>query len=99
MIRAIQKPDIASVAKIYNYYIENTIASYEESTLDTAGMTERVRKVIEDGFPWLVAEIDGVIGGYSYGYMWNTRSAYSHSAEVTVYLLPDYFRKGIGTQL
>lgn len=99
MIRPIRQSDVQAVADIYNYYIEHTQVSYEEKILDHAEMAVRVDRVVGAGFPWLVAEDAGKVAGYAYGYHWNTRAAYRHTAEITVYLLPGATGKGLGTAL
>ena len=50
-------------------------------------------------YPWLVAEEDGRIAGYAYAGRQSARAAYAWSAEVTVYLDPDYQRRGLGRRL
>ena len=49
--------------------------------------------------PWLVADADGRVAGYAYAGRHQARAAYDWSAEVTVYLHPDYRRQGLGGRL
>lgn len=86
MIRPIKASDIEAVVTIYNYYITNTIVSFEEEPVSTKQMKKRVNDVLTIGYPWLVAEEAGEIIGYAYANQWNVRAAYQYSAEVTVYL-------------
>ena len=99
MIRQVNEKDIAELADIYNYYIENTVVSYEEAVLGKEEMQDRVNAVLEAGYPWLVADEDGRLVGYCYAYAWNQRVAYRHTAEITVYLLPQATGQGWGTLL
>lgn len=99
LIRAIEAGDIAAICSIYNYYIENTIVSFEESAITETEMRERVDRVQTAGYPWLVAQQAGRIVGYSYGFRWRERSAYRFSAEVTVYLDKAFTGAGLGTSL
>lgn len=99
MIRKIEAQDIASVAEIYNYYIANTVISFEEEQVSVCDMSDRVEKVAMTSFPWLVAEDNGKMVGYAYANQWKDRSAYKHSAEVTVYLSHLSCSQGWGARL
>lgn len=99
MIRGITDNDIEAITGIYNYYIENTVVSYEEKPINHKEMAARVKRVCDAGYPWLVAEEEGAILGYCYAYLWNPRTAYRHTAEITVYLREDATGRGLGTRL
>ncbi len=99
MIRPIDPTDFKAIADIYNYYIANTVISFEEAPLSLTQVEQRVEKVTSTGLPWLVAEERKEILGYAYAGPWNTRGAYKHTAEVSVYLSPTHVAKGIGTLL
>lgn len=99
MIRPIETRDVAEVAQIYNYYIQNTVVSFEEELLEPEAKQSRITKVIDSGFPWLVAEDKGSVVGYCYAFSWNSRSAYQHTAEITVYLKHNETGKGWGSKL
>ena len=99
VIRPVAKEDIPVICEIYNHYIEHTTVSFEESCVSDAEMTERIERVLSADYPWLVAEYDGCVLGYSYAFRWRERSAYRYAAEVAVYLAKDAVGKGTGTQL
>ena len=99
MIRPIQPDDIEVVVAIYNYYITNTVISFEEAPVSPADMQTRVERVIAAGLPWLVAEQSHEIVGYAYASQWNARSAYKYAVEISVYLSPEATAKGWGTKL
>ncbi|MBX2846981.1 MAG: GNAT family N-acetyltransferase [Acidiferrobacterales bacterium] len=100
MIRNVSESDIEQLTAIYNYYIEHSIATFEEQLIAANEMQSRVRNIEQDNFPWLVAEDDnGNIAGYAYASHWNPRSAYRFTAEVTVYLSEKFTGHGIGSQL
>lgn len=90
--------DAAQIAAIYNYYIQNTVASFEEEDVTAADMAQRMRTII-DTYPWLVYEVGGEVIGYVYASPWKARSAYKHSVECSMYLDQTQVRKGIGTAL
>jgi phosphinothricin acetyltransferase len=99
IIRDAASGDAPALAAIYNHYVLNTTASFEESALTAETMAGRVSRIQQGGHPWLVAEDDGDIRGYAYAGRWNERHAYRHTAEVTVYMAPDYRSRGLGSLL
>ncbi len=98
MIRNVTLKDAHQIAAIYNYYILNSIITFEETSIDAVEMSHRITSVITE-FPWLVYEIDGQIIGYAYASKWKGRCAYKYSVESTVYLKNGAQAKGVGTQL
>ena len=90
--------DLARCLEIYNYYIENTVITFEETPLSAEAWADRVRR-IRDAYPFLVAEEDGVIVGYAYLDSYNSRSAYRYTADCSIYLDPAVRTHGIGTRL
>jgi len=98
MIRDCTDADVPRICDIYNHYIRETVITFEETPLPVAEMARRVAEV-RQRFPWLVIEFDGKIGGYAYGSLWKTRSAYRHAIESTIYLAADAVGRGLGTAL
>jgi L-amino acid N-acyltransferase YncA len=98
MIRYVIPEDAAALAEIYNYYISDTIVTFEEDVIDAAEMANRIAEVTAK-FPWIVWEEGGEIVGYAYASGWKSRCAYRHSVETTVYLRQNAGGKGIGFQL
>ena len=98
MIRYVTQRDVKRITEIYNDYIINTTISFEVKPLTEDEMRNRIESVLAHG-PFLVWEEDGEIAGYCYAHPWKERAAYHNTLETTVYLAPQYFRRGIGTQL
>ncbi len=98
MIRSIEYKDIDAICEIYNYYIVNTIITFEEVEVSTEEMRKRVEEVTAF-FPWLVCEEQGRVIGYAYAGKWRGRTAYRHSAELSVYLSNDERGRGLGKKL
>lgn len=97
-IRPCTTNDTAAICAIYNHYIEHTVITFEEIPLTVAQMQERIIGYTQL-YPWLVCEDEGEIVGYAYASKWKERSAYKHTAEVTVYLKHDATQKGYGSAL
>jgi phosphinothricin acetyltransferase len=98
MIRPVQPKDAVSIAGIYNYYIENSVITFEEIPLSVHEMEERILK-ISAKYPWLVWEESGEVTGYAYVNTWKERAAYRYAAELSIYIEQGFRGKGIGREL
>ncbi|NQY37006.1 MAG: N-acetyltransferase family protein [Alteromonadaceae bacterium] len=105
MIRKVRVSDAQSLVEIYNYYVLNSIVTFEQESITTEEMANRIQAATagnasnEDHLPWLVAELDGEVIGYSYASKWKERISYRFSVEITVYLTPALKSQGWGTRL
>lgn len=97
-IRPCEPGDIEQICDIYNYYISNTVITFEEIPLTISEMSQRI-DTYKKLYPWLVCEVEGQVVGYAYASRWKDRSAYKHTAEITVYLKNNLTRKGYGKAL
>ena len=84
-VRPCESRDIEAICDIYNYYIENTVITFDETPLQVFEMAERIRSYTRL-YPWLVCSEGREIMGYAYASKWKERTAYRNSAEITVYL-------------
>ncbi len=98
MIRPVCTDDAASLAGIYNYYIQETTISFESKPLSVADMRERIERVAAV-YPFLVWEEAGQVRGYAYAHAWKERAAYAGTWEISIYLAPESCGKGIGHRL
>jgi len=98
MIRHATSADAAAITEIYNHYVLTHWATLEWVPIPVSEMEARIQKVQEE-FPWLVAEEDGIILGYAYAGQFRGRVGYRHTAETSIYLNPEQHKKGIGSQL
>ena len=99
LVRAAIATDADAIARIYNYYVENTVITFEEEAVSAPDMAARIAEAQGLSLPWLVAEVDGSIAGYAYARRWRPRSAYRYSAETTIYLARGYEGRRVGTTL
>ena len=90
--------DAAACAAIYAPSVTHGVASLEESAPDAAELARRIEEV-SARYPWLVAELDGVVAGYAYGSQHRARASYRWSADVTVYVSGAHHRRGVGRAL
>lgn len=98
-VRAVTAADAAAIADIYNYYVADTVITFEEDSVSAPAMAARIADVQQQGLPWLVAESNTQVVGYCYATRWKVRSAYRHSVETTVYLRRGAEGRGIGKAL
>ncbi|MDR2480644.1 MAG: GNAT family N-acetyltransferase [Treponema sp.] len=98
LIRQVTPNDAGPVTGIYNYYVQNTVITFEEEPVETAEMERRIRTV-GAAYPWFVLEEPGAVLGYAYANKFKERSAYRYSAEISIYLQNGLEGSGLGTRL
>jgi len=98
-IRARQDSDMAKITDIYSHHVLNGASSWELSPPDVSEMTTRAHALRDGGYPYLVAEVDGVVVGYTYAGAYRPRPAYRFTVEHTVYVDDNARRGGIGSAL
>lgn len=98
-IRSASAADADTLARIYNYYVENTVITFEEEPVSARAMAARVAEVQALSLPWLVAEVENKVVGYAHANKWKVRSAYRHSVETTIYLEHGQEGRGVGKTL
>jgi L-amino acid N-acyltransferase YncA len=98
-IRAAAAADIPAITEIYAHAVRFGTASFEIDPPDEAEMGERYRTMAAGDFPYLVAATDAGIAGYAYAGPYRTRWAYRNTLEDSVYVNPQFHRRGIGRAL
>jgi len=98
-IRPTAPADLPSITEIYEHAVRFGTATFELIPPDLAEMTRRFDTLMEGGFPYLVAALEGRVIGYAYAGGYRPRPAYRFTVENSVYLQPAIQRRGIGLQL
>ncbi len=98
-IRETHGGDITAIQKIYAHHVLKGRASFEEVPPDAAELSSRRAAILKEGLPYLVAEMDGQILGYSYATRYRPRSAYRYTLEDSVYVAEGFAGRGIGKAL
>jgi L-amino acid N-acyltransferase YncA len=98
-IRPAAAADLPSVTAIYEHAVLYGTATFELIPPDIAEMTRRFGALIDGGYPYFVAALEGRVVGYAYAGAYRPRPAYRFTVENSVYLQPDIHRRGIGLQL
>lgn len=94
-IRNVKYSDAVRIAEIYNYYIENTVITFEIKKVTAADIKKRIAKHSVDS-PWITGEVDGKVIGYAYIGTFREREAYRFTKELSVYFDKAYTGKGYG---
>jgi phosphinothricin acetyltransferase len=99
LVRDAIEADMEIIQAIYAHHVSNGLATFEEVPPSVEQMLARRASVLEAGLPYLVAEIDGKIAGYSYAAAYRPRPAYRYTIEDSVYVADGLGGRGIGTAL
>ena len=98
-IRPATPADIPAITRIYAHAVRHGTASFELEPPDEAEMTRRQKALLDGGFPYLVATLDGAVLGYAYAGPYRARPAYRFSVENSVYVATQAHRRGAGRAL
>lgn len=90
--------DAGAILDIYSHYINNTTFSFECEVPSAEEFHARMLGIMAE-YPYIVCEDGGRIVGYAYAHRHQSRAAYCYSAELSVYLRPQYVGLGIGRLL
>jgi L-amino acid N-acyltransferase YncA len=91
--------DLPAITEIYAEQVMNGTATFEIVPPDEAEMARRFGILVEEGYPWFVAELGGEIIGYTYAGPYRARPGYRNTVEDSVYLAKSARGQGIGGRL
>ncbi|MEQ1511735.1 MAG: N-acetyltransferase family protein [Lysobacteraceae bacterium] len=98
-IRNATLDDAADVRALYAHEVATACASYEYEPPHTDEIRRRMSAILDAGYPWLIAEVDGGFAGYAYASSFRSRAGYRWTVENSVYIDPMHHRQGIGRAL
>jgi len=98
-IRPAATADIPAITAIYADAVSHGTASFEVSPPDEAEMARRMSELLDKGFPYLSAQLDGELAGYAYAGPYRARPAYRFTVEDSVYVAPRLRGRGVGSGL
>src|ERR1700732_2000850 len=98
-IRPTAAADLPSITGIYEHAVRFGTATFEIDPPDLAEITRRFDTLMDGGFPYVVAALEGRVVGYAYAGAYRPRPAYRFTVENSVYLQPTIHRRGSGLQL
>jgi L-amino acid N-acyltransferase YncA len=97
-IRKATLNDLEIIRLIYNDAILNTTATFDTEIKSSSDRKEWFENR-DENFPIIVAVISEEVVGYAALNKWSERKAYDITAEISLYILPDFRGKGIGKRL
>ena len=99
-IRTAEAKDCFAICEIYNFYIQNSVVTFDEQTMQLNQWEEKLEYLNKQKLPFIVAETEtGEILGFAYVAPWRQKSAYRRTVEDSIYLRAAATRKRIGTKL
>ena len=98
-IRDAKSRDAETVAAIYGHHVLHGTASYDVVPPPADHFRDKIEAVTAAGWPFLVAESNGVVVGYAYATQFRDREGYRFTAEDSIYVHPDWMGLGIGGTL
>ncbi len=99
-IRRAQERDIPHIREIYNYYVTNSVVTFDEKRWTMAQWRDKFAHLQKLGMPFLVAESPtGQLLGYALVQPWAGKSAYRYTVEDSIYLGQAAAGKGLGRAL
>jgi L-amino acid N-acyltransferase YncA len=98
-LRPADAGDIPAITRIYADAVALGTASFELEPPDEAEMTRRQQALLTNGYPYQVAALSGAIAGYAYAGPYRARPAYKWTVENSIYVAPQFHRRGIGLLL
>ena len=97
--RAASGDDFEAIQRIYADAVLNSASSFEIEAPSVEELRARHARLVEGGFPYLVAEVDGEVAGYCYAGPFRDRPAYRQTVESTVYVASVFRRRGVARLL
>lgn len=99
-IRDAQLADLPHIREIYNYYVANSVVTFDEEKMSLAKWKSKFAHLQKLGMPFIVAESPNkVILGYALVSPWKEKRAYRFTVENSIYLGPASTGKGLGRVL
>jgi phosphinothricin acetyltransferase len=99
MIRDATIEDAAAVQAIYAHHVLHGTASYDLEPPPLEHIADKMRWILGEGWPFLVADRDGEVTGYAYVTQFRDRAAYRFTCENSIYVHPERMGQGIGKAL
>lgn len=98
-IRDALESDAEAVHAIYAHHVLHGTASYDIDPPSLEDIRGKMRWIIGEGWPFLVAEANGEVVGYAYSTQFRDRAAYRFTCENSIYVDPQHTGRGIGKAL
>jgi L-amino acid N-acyltransferase YncA len=98
-IRHATETDLPTIVAIYNTAIPSRMATADLEAVSVESRLAWFKGRSPSQRPLWVIEVDGVIAGWLSFQSFYGRPAYSKTAEISIYIAPNFHRCGLGRQL
>lgn len=98
-IREAIEADLPKITDIYNWAVENTTASFDINPQTIEQRMGWFSHYNTHRHPLIVHEEDGFVTGYACLSEFRVKEGYKDTCELSVYIDPNYQKKGIGYEL
>lgn len=98
-MRVATEADLPAIVAIYNTAVPTRQSTADTAAVSVSSRTEWFRQHTPDKRPLLVHEQDGRLIAWVSFQSFYGRPAYDHTAEVSIYISPDYRGQGLGRTL
>ncbi len=99
-LRLATSEDIKHITEIYNYYVVNSVVTFDIEKSTEVTWQEKLDYLNGLGLPFIVAQsASGNVLGFAYVAPWRAKAAYRRTVENTIYLRPAAIGKRLGTRL
>jgi phosphinothricin acetyltransferase len=99
-IRDAQAEDLPDVREIYNYYVANSVVTFDEDAMTLREWKSKFAYLQKFNMPFLVAvSPSGQVLGYALVTPWKQKRAYRYTVENSIYLRAASTSKGMGRVL
>ncbi|MFN8831544.1 MAG: GNAT family N-acetyltransferase [Labrys sp. (in: a-proteobacteria)] len=99
VLRPASVADLPEILAIYNAAVSTTTAIWNWHPVDLANRRAWFDARAAQGYPILVAEIEGRVAGYASFGDWRAFDGYCHTVEHSIYVDEAFQRRGIGRAL
>ena len=99
-IRPATEGDLGALVEIYNYYIQNSVVTFDMEPMNLGDWSAKYKWIKDLGLPFIVAESPSKqIIGFAYVAPWRQKAAFKRTVEDSIYLRPAAIGKRVGTKL
>ena len=99
IIRDATVADVPAILDIYNYAILNTTAVYSEQPHTLQMRLDWFNDRMENNFPVYIADVDGVVAGFSSFGHFRPWPCYRYTVEISIYVEVSYQGRGFSKVL
>lgn len=100
VIRGATSQDLTAMVEIYNYYIQNSVVTFDLDQMNLEDWAAKYKWITELGLPFIVAETSTKqVIGFAYVAPWRQKAAFKRTVEDSIYLRPAAIGKRVGTKL